>query len=200
MNTFDAIKNRRSTKKFDPDYEMPEKHVNEILSLAMLSPTAFNIQHWRFVVVRDPKLRESIRAATWNQPQITDASLLIILCADTKAWKKQPERYWRNATKESREGILSAIETYYAGSEQVQRDEAIRSCGIAAQTIMLSATALGYDSCPMDLSDFGEVGKIINLPEDHIITMFIAIGKGIEDPWPRGGQLQTDAITIDNSF
>ncbi|MGD8592672.1 MAG: nitroreductase family protein [Gammaproteobacteria bacterium] len=200
MNTIEAIRNRRSTKKFDPYHEMPEEHVDELLSLAMLSPTAFNIQHWRFVVVRDKKLRESIRTVTWEQPQITDASLLIILCADTKAWKKQPERYWQNATRESREGLLGAIEMYYDGKEQTQRDEAIRSCGIAAQTIMLSATAMGYDSCPMDLSDFGEVAKLINLPDDHIISMFVAIGKGIEAPWPRGGQLRRDAVTKFNSF
>ena len=89
---------------------------------------------------------------------------------------------------------------YYDGKEQTQRDEAIRSCGIAAQTIMLSATAMGYDSCPMDLSDFGEVAKLINLPDDHIISMFVAIGKGIEAPWPRGGQLRRDAVTKFNSF
>jgi len=200
METIEAIRTRRSIKKFDPEYEITEGETQALLSLAMLSPTAFNIQHWRFVVVKDKKLREEIRAVTYMQPQITDASLLVVLCADIKAWRNQPERYWRNAPKEDREGILEAIQAYYEGREQVQRDEAMRSCGIAAQTLMLAAKAKGYDSSPMDLSDLNEVGKLINLPEEHVVTMFVAIGKGLQDPWPRGGQLSMDEVVKINHF
>ncbi|HID45509.1 MAG TPA: nitroreductase family protein, partial [Chromatiaceae bacterium] len=167
MEVIEAIETRRSIKQFDPRHEMREEEIQKLLSLALLSPTAFNIQHWRFVLVKDKQLREKIRAATWMQPQITDASLLIMLCADLKAWEKQPERYWKNAPDDVRQGLLEAIDTYYRGREQVQRDEVMRSCGIAAQTIMLAAKVMGYDSCPMDLSDFEEVGKLINLPDDH---------------------------------
>lgn len=198
MNVIEAIEKRRATKKFDPDFTIPEEQVNELLALAAKSPTAFNIQHWRFVVVRDPQLREDIRALTWMQPQVTDASLFIIVCADLQAWRKKPGRYWRNAPPELREGILEAISAYYSGNEVAQRDEAMRSCGIAAQTLMLAATAMGYESCPMDLSDFDAVGKLINLPDDHVISMFVAIGRGIEDPWPRGGQLDlAEVVKID---
>ena len=79
---------------------MGDEEVMELLSLAMLSPTAFNIQNWRFVIVRDPVLRRRIREVAWDQEQVTDASLFIILCADLKAWEKGPERYYRNAPKE----------------------------------------------------------------------------------------------------
>ncbi len=103
------------------------------------------------------------------QPQITDASLLIIICGDLKAWNNRPERYWRNAPDDVREGMLGAINAYYDGNDQVQRDEVMRSCGIAAQTLMLAATEMGYETCPMDLSDFNEVGKLINLPDSHVI-------------------------------
>lgn len=95
---------------------------------------------------------------------------------------------------------MEAIQTYYEGREQVQRDEAMRSCGIAAQTLMLAAKDFGYDSCPMDLSDSDEVGKLINLPEDHLVAMFVAVGKGMQDPWPRGGQLPMDEIVKINHF
>ena len=200
MEVIDAIETRRSIKQFDPHHEMREEEIQKLLSLALLSPTAFNIQHWRFLLVKDKQLREKIRAATWMQPQITDASLLIILCADLKAWEKQPERYWKNAPDDVRQGVLEAIDTYYRGREQVQRDEVMRSCGIAAQTIMLAAKAMGYDSCPMDLSDCGEVGKLINLPDDHIVSMFVAVGKGARAPWPRGGQLPMDEVVKIDHF
>ena len=138
---------------------MPEEDIQRLLDLAMLSPTAFNLQNWRFVVVRDPALRQKIRAVSWNQAQVTEASLLVILCADLRAWEKQPERYWRDAPPGVAEVLVPAIGNYYQGREPVQRDEAMRSCGIAAQTLMLAARAMGYDSCPMDGFDFEAVGR-----------------------------------------
>ncbi len=200
MDVKTAIKARRAIKQFDPRHNMPEAEINELLSLTVLSPTAFNIQNWRFVVVRDQDLRRQIRAVAGDQVQVTDASLLIILCADLKSWIKEPERYWRNAPAEVRNFVVPAIDNYYRGRDQVQRDEAMRSCGIAAQTLMLAAKSMGYDSCPMDGFDFDEVSKLINLPQDHVIAMFVAIGRSIGEPWPRAGQLPMDAVTIADRF
>jgi len=200
MDTKDAIKSRRSVKYYDPDHKITDAETEELLSLAALSPTAFNIQNWRFVVVKDTQLRKQIRQTAWDQAQVTDSSLLIILCADLKAWEKSPNRYWENAPKEVQEFILPAIDGYYRDKDQVQRDEAMRSCGIVAQTLMLSAKSMGYDSCPMDGFDFSAVAKLINLPSDHVISMFIAIGKATEEAAPRAGQLSLDDVIIENTF
>lgn len=172
----------------------------ELLSQAILSPTAFNLQNWRFVIVRDRELRRKIRAAAWDQAQVTDASLLIVLCADLKAWEKQPQRYWRNAPQDVQNYIVPAIDRYYRGRDQVQRDEAMRSCGIAAQTLMLAARDMGYDSCPMDGFDFEEVGRLINLPEDHVIALFVVIGRAAQPAPPRGGQLTLQEVVVDDTF
>ena len=131
---------------------------------------------------------------------MTDASILIILCADMKAWLKNPARYWKDAPQEVSEFLVPAIHGYYEGKEQVQRDEVHRSCGIAAQTLMLAAKSLGYDSCPMDGFDFEQVGNLINLPEDHLISLFVVIGKGTKEPWPRPGQLEYEDVVISNTF
>lgn len=200
MNTIEAITRRRSVKNYDSSHRMGEDEIERLVSLAMLAPTAFNIQHWRFVVVRDEALRREIRAVAWDQAQVTDASLLVVLCADLKAWEKDPGRYWRNAPADVTSFMVPAIDSYYRGREQVQRDEAMRSCALAAQTLMLAAKSMGYDSCPMDGFDFDAVGKLINLPEDHVITMFVAIGKATADAWPRGGQLPLDEVLIRDRF
>ncbi|MDP2788119.1 MAG: nitroreductase family protein [Pseudomonadota bacterium] len=200
MDVRTAIETRRAIKQFDANHTMTDREIEELLSLTLLSPTAFNIQHWRFVLVRNPELRETIRAVSWMQPQITDASLLVIICADLQAWEKNPSRYWKNAPDDVREGVVTAIGEYYGERPQAQRDEAMRSCGIAAQTLMLAAKATGYDSCPMDLSDFDEVAKLIRLPEGHAIAMFVAIGKGTREPWPRGGQLSADEVILVDHF
>ena len=200
MNTEEAIKTRRSVKHYDPAHRMSDEEINKLLSLAILSPTAFNIQNWRYVVVSDGELRKRIRAEAWDQAQVTDASLFIVLCADLRSWEKEPARYWQNASPEVQDFMVPAIDDYYRGKEQVQRDEAMRSCGIAAQTLMLAAKSMGYDSCPMDGFDFDKVAELIRLPEDHVIAMFVAIGKGTKEAWPRPGQLALDAVVIENSF
>ncbi|MCF6293128.1 MAG: nitroreductase family protein [Robiginitomaculum sp.] len=200
MKTIEAIQSRRSVKHFDATHRMTADDANKILSLAMLSPTAFNIQNWRFVVVDDNDLRRKIREASYDQSQVTDTSLFIILCADLKAWEKKPERYWENSPKEVQAFMLPTIDGYYRDNEQVQRDEAMRSCGIAAQTIMLTAKSLGYDSNPMDGFDFEKVAQLICLPDDHIITLFVAIGKATKAAWPRTGQLGVEDVVINNVF
>ena len=200
MKTIEAIHSRRAVKHFNANHSMTVEEVDEILSLAILSPTAFNIQNWRFVVVDDDNLRSKIRAVAWDQSQITDASLFIILCADLKAWEKEPKRYWENVPTEVQEFVLPAIDNYYRGKDQVQRDEAMRSCGIAAQTIMLAAKSLGYDSCPMDGFDFEKVAQLIRLPDDHVIAMFVVIGKGTKEAWDRPGQLDLNDVVVKNMF
>jgi nitroreductase len=200
MHTLEAISARRSIKSYDPAHRMPEAEIRQLLEAAMQSPTAFNIQNWRFVTVLDPEVRKQIRAVGWDQAQITDASLLIVMCADKDAWKKEPARYWKNAAQPVQDFLVPAIGQYYEGRDQVQRDECMRSCGFAGMSIMLAAKAMGYDSSPMDGFDFDAVGKIIKLPGDHVISFMLAIGKATQPPWPKGGQLSYDEVVIRDHF
>jgi nitroreductase len=200
MDTFEAIKTRRSVKHYDTTHVITDAEVERIITAAMQAPTSFNIQHWRFVVVRDPELRQQIRAAGFDQAQMTDASLLIIMTADIDAWKKDPQRYWVNAPKEVAEMLVNWMGPFHEGREQLQRDEAMRSIGMAMQTIMVAAKAMGYESCPMIGFDHEAVAQRINLPKDHCIGPMIAIGKGTKDAWPKPGQLSYDEVVIENRF
>ena len=139
MNVSTAINSRRAIKHFDSDHRMSETEIDQLMLLALLSPTSFNIQNWRFLLAKNPDIRRQLRTVAWDQAQVTDASLLVVLTADLKSWAKEPVRYWKNAPQPVQEFMLPAIEQYYSGREQVQRDEAMRSCGIAAMTLMLVA-------------------------------------------------------------
>lgn len=200
MKVSEAIQLRRAVKAFDPDHRLSDAEIERLLSLALLAPTAWNIQHWRFVVARDPALRRQLRAAAWDQAQVTDASLLVVVAADLKAWRKEPTRYWRNAEPAVRDWLVGAMADFYQGREWLERDDAMRSCGIAAQTLMLAAQEMGYQSCPMDGFDFDAVGKLINLPADHALAMFVAIGKGTQPARPRGGQLALSEVVMTDRF
>lgn len=200
MDTFETIYARRAVKEFDATHEMPESDLTKILEAAVQSPTSFNIQHWRFVVIKDPELRAQVRANGNDQAQMTDASVLIAMTADMKAWSKSPERYWKNAPKEIADLLVGWMGPFHEGREWLQRDEAQRSIGMAMQTIMLAAKDLDYDSCPMIGFDIEKVAGLINLPADHVMGPLIAIGKRTKDPLPKGGQLPLSEVVVTDRF
>ncbi|MDP4611970.1 MAG: nitroreductase family protein [Opitutales bacterium] len=199
MDTTTAIHQRRSVKHYDPNHEMSEVEIQELLELALLSPTSFNMQNWRFVVVTDPAEKEALREASWNQAQVSEASITILLCADLNA-HIGGERYWVHAPQPVKDMLVPMIAPFYENNPQLQRDEAMRSVGIAAQTLMLSAKSMGYDSCPMIGFDPVKVGEIIGLPDNHLIGMMLTVGKALKDANVRGGQLEYDEVVFRNKF
>jgi nitroreductase len=201
MNTTEAVYKRRSIKHFDPTHSLTEEEEQKLLQATIQAPTSFNIQHWRFVILRDPTLRARIRTEFGNdQAQMTDASLLVLFTADVKAWQKSPERYWVNAPKEVSELLVNWMGPFHEGNEGLQRDEAQRSIGMAMQTLMLVAQDLGYDSCPMIGFDSDKVAELIHLPEDHVMGPMVAIGRGTQESWPKPGQLPLEDIVFENNF
>lgn len=200
MDVFEAITARRAVKHFDPNHKMTDAEIDRLIETAIQSPTSFNIQHWRFVMLRDSKLRREIRAAGNDQAQMTDASLLVLMTADVDAWRKEPQRYWRHAPTEVAEILVNWMEPFHEGKPELQRDEAQRSIGMAMMTLMLAAQGMGYDSCPMIGFDHEAVAELINLPSDHCIGPLVAIGKRTKDPWPKPGQLSLGEVMINNRF
>jgi len=194
-----AIQTRRSIEHFDPTHKMSDAEVKQLIEAAMLSPTAFNIQHWRFVWIKAQPLKEQIKAFSWNQPQITDASLLLFVCMDFMAWQKEPERYWRNTPQAVADAMLRNM-SHYNGNDATQRDEAIRSASMACMTMMLKAREMGYDSCPMLGFQYDKVAELINLPDDHGICLMLTVGKKIKGAYPRAGQLAMEEVLFSDSF
>jgi len=200
MDTLQAIRERRAVKHYDAEFEMPKEDKSKLLDCALQAPTSFNIQNWRFVLIENPEMKQKVREAAWDQAQVTDASMTFVMCADLKSWDKDPARYWKNAPEEASNMLVPMIKPFYEGKETLQRDEAMRSIGIAAQTIMLAAKSLGYDSCPMIGFDADKVAEIINLPEDHVVGMLLVVGKAIKPAWPKPGQLALEEVLVLNGF
>ncbi|MGK7918548.1 MAG: nitroreductase family protein [Trichodesmium sp.] len=200
MDALDAIYQRRAVKHYDPNHKITPEEEQKLLETTIQAPTSFNIQHWRFVILRDPELRKQVRQLGFDQAQITEASLLILFTADVKAWEKEPERYWKNAPEQVAKQLVGMIEPFYQGREWLQLDEAQRSIGMAMQTLMLTAKAMGYDSCPMIGFDIEKLAELINLPKDHVMGPMVAIGKKVKDSWPKPGQLPLSELVIENKF
>lgn len=200
LTTEEAIRGRRAVKHFDPAHKMTAAEEAKLFDLAFQSPSSFNIQHWRIVKIESDAQRTALKDAAWGQAQISDAALVLVVCADTRAWEKDPARYWVNAPQDVRDGLSKAITDFYKGREWLARDEALRSVGLIGQTIMLAAKDMGYDSCPMIGCDIDAVGKVVNLPEGYVLGMILAIGKGIAPPRDKGGFLPRTEVLVTDSF
>ena len=200
MDTFEAISSRRSIKKFDPDHVMTEDEITRLMEAVILTPTSFNIQNWRFVLITEPQVKQQMKAKGYGQAQFSDCSLVVLICGDRNAYNQDPDRYWAHAPAETRAAVVPMIRSAYGSNEDLRRDENLRSGAMAGQTLMLAARAMGYDSCPMIGFDFKGVAEIVNLPPEHDIVMAVTVGKALEPARPRGGQLPLDAVVFRNRF
>lgn len=196
MDTLEAIQQRRSVKYYDPEHKMSPEEIKTLMEHAILSPTSFNIQNWRFVVVEDAEIKQKLKAAAFNQAQVSDASIVVLVCADLMAWGQDAQRYWRNAPEAVQQQLVPMIGKFYDNNPQLQRDEAMRSCGIASQTIMLAAKAMGYDTCPMIGFDPVKTAEIVNLPENHVIGLMITVGKALKPAQSRSGPLDLSEVMV----
>ena len=102
MNVFEAIKTRRSVRKYKPQ-PIPEDHLKQILTAAQLAPSAGNKQPWRFVVVKDPETKKKLGVIARNQTWISDAGVVVAALAMDK---KSPEVYERWAERD----VMTAVE------------------------------------------------------------------------------------------
>ncbi len=113
---------------------------------------------------------------------------------------RKPAIYWKNAPKEVQDYIVLAILKSYSGQDQIMRDEAIRSCGITGQTIMLAVKSMGYDSYPMIGFDPKKGGSLINLPKDQYHLHDDNHWKGSKRSPTGGGQLSLSDVVIMDHF
>lgn len=200
MNTKENIETRRSIKHYDPEHVMPEEDLAELIRLTKLAPSSFNMQNYRLLVVRDKELRKQLREVAWDQAQVTDASVLFIMCADLNAHNEDPAKYWGHAPQEVQDILGPMIKPFYDGKDQLIRDEANRSTALAGMTLMLAARELGYDSCPMIGFDADAVSKLVNLPEGMMLGFMIPVGKMTTPAWDRGARLADETVVIHDRF
>lgn len=198
MNVDIALQNCRAVKHFDPKHNMTKKTREKLLSTALFAPAIRHLKNWHFVVVDDPGQRQRIREVSWDQPQVTNASMLIILCTNLQAWRKESLHCWHPVQQSFEEFFVPDKGSIDSGLEPLQRDEVMRSCGIVVQTLMITAQSMGYDSYPLDGFDAELVGELINIPEDHAVCTLMAVGKGVDNTHPLQMEFPIeDAVIMD---
>lgn len=96
MNAQELIKTlewRYATKIFNPNRRIPEADWNALLESLHLSPSSLGLQMWKFIDVREPSVRAELRSVSWDQPQVTDSSHLVVFCARRDFSTEDVQRY-----------------------------------------------------------------------------------------------------------
>ena len=199
MDTLETIKHRISANHFDTTKTLSEAEIKELISYAIEAPSSYNIQHWRFVAVTKPEEKARLKAVAYNQAKVADAAVTFIVLGDLQAYEKLPQIYQPlvdagalpQTTADHVVGMATGI---YQGNPQMQRDEALRSGGLVAMTLMLAAEARGLVSGPMIGFDPEGVKREFGISDRYVPVMLIAIGYAAPGNHPRKPRLSVDEV------
>lgn len=196
-----AIRERRATQHFE-DVPIHGADLEKIIRSGLEAPSGYNLQPWRFVVVRDREQKKRLRAAAFNQPKVEEASAVIVACGDTQGWKNgdleemirlakkhgyggDPEH---NHARAAVTGFLGNPPGTIAGIGPSLAVWANRHTMIAFTTMMWAAETLGYDTAPMEGFEEDKVKALLKIPESVRVVALLAIGKAKGDDKAYGGR------------
>lgn len=185
LSVAEAIASRRSIRKFVQE-PLDQNDLREILRLASLAPSAWNAQTWRFAVVQDPALKESLRDAAYGQAQITGAPAVIVVYSDMEDTLETAEETAHPGMGEAaRSTQRKTFEGAFGAQEVAQRGQwGLTQANIAFGFLMLAARGLGYDTVPMLGFDPERVKEILGLPPHVQFAGLLPLGKRAEDGHP----------------
>ncbi|MBI2944840.1 MAG: NAD(P)H-dependent oxidoreductase [Candidatus Wallbacteria bacterium] len=180
-----ALNWRYATKQFDPAGKLAEDDLAGLLDAARLSASSFGLQPWKFVVVRDPALRAKLRGSAWNQPQVTDASHLVVLCRPETLTVDDVARFIDRLEVERgmkpgdagpfKQMLSGFVERLSDGERKTWMD---RQVYIALGTLLTAAALRGIDACPMEGFDPGQFDELLDLKRDGLHAVVLcALGR-----------------------
>lgn len=182
---FDAVvRERRATRHFTSD-EVPAAEIGAILEAASHAPSGYNLQPWRFLVVRDAQARARLRKAAYDQEKITEAPVVIVAFAPSQAWKERADEVFAESVRRGalpaegvekrKQGALDFIGSFPPGVW------VNRHVMIAFTYLMLAAEMRGWDTAPMEGFDPAAVRRELGLPDGAEVIALLAIGRA-RDP------------------
>ena len=184
-----AIKDRRATPSFLPD-AVPENDLKKILEAGLSAPSAYNLQPWRFLVVRNAEQRGRLRQAAMKQAKVEEAPVVVVACADLEGWHSgdldeiirlaQQHGYGDEARHASMRrniaGFFGSTPSTVAGLAPDFAVWANRQTMIAFTTMMWMAEVLGYDTAPMEGFYEDQIKATLGIPSHVRVVALLAIG------------------------
>ncbi len=185
-----AMDFRHACKVFDESKKISDEDIHFILEVARKSPSSFGMEAWKFLVITNDKLRETLRPFCWNQPQITTSSHLVIVLAGIESLKVEScmvksQLMRRNLPKDK---LDSFIELYASHLGDVLDDNdkiyqwSARQTYIAAANMMNAAATIGIDSCPIEGFEKENIEKVLELDTSKFqVAMLLPFGYRINE-------------------
>ncbi|MEQ8972188.1 MAG: nitroreductase family protein [Coleofasciculus sp. C1-SOL-03] len=208
LNVQAAIEQRRAARSFRPD-AIPEAILAEIFRLGVRSPSGYNLQPWRFVVVREAANREKLKACAFNQRQVGEAPVVLICCGDRRINQKeyiesviqlgQAAGAMNDAYADT---LRSAIPQLFENKPCFDSLEAWtnRHTMLAVAHLMIVAKSFGVDTCPMEGFASAQVKEAFNIPADVDVCCLLAMGYAAEPFKQYGGRFDVDQVFYQESF
>lgn len=185
MEYRDVVYARRAINFFDPEKNVTDEQLKQVLSLAAQAPSGFNLQPWNLMVLRETEEKKKLQELAWGQPKVSEAPVTLIFLADTNGWQEgNPtlERNWREMTQsgamneEQRDWFLGAAKSLYGSSGEAAVAFAAKNTAFFAMAVMYAAVSLGLESHPMDGFDQEGVKKAFNIPDHYWLPLLLAVG------------------------
>jgi nitroreductase len=185
MNHKEIIEKRRAINFFDPDRDVSEELLGEMIKMAAKAPSSFNLQPWNLMILRDTAAKEKLKALAWDQPKVVEAPVTLIVLADKNGWQvghPTVEKNWQEMVNsgamgpEQRDWFLGAAKSLYGWSPEASLAFANKNTGFFAMGLMYAATSLGLETHPMDGFDHEGVRKAFNIPDNYWIPLLLAVG------------------------
>ncbi len=183
MDVIQAIKERRSVNFFESKEVLSDDIIIELLEIANLAPSSFNLQPWKVIIVKDPERKKILRRCAFDQPKVEEASAVLILIADPRGLEENLDHVldsWQELgymKPEMRETYVNMTKTLYGTVDSLKRKIfAVKNTALFAMNLMIAARGLKLETHPMDGFDEDCIKKEFNIPDDKIIPMLIAIG------------------------
>ncbi|WP_010228740.1 NAD(P)H-dependent oxidoreductase [Gillisia marina] len=180
---------RYATKKFDANKEVSSEDLEKLLEAIQLTASSYGLQPYEVIVIKDAALREELKAHSWNQTQITDASEVIVFANKTQITSAYVDSYLndiastRSLKLEDLDGLKGMLEsTILKLDAEDQSLWAAKQAYIALGNLLSAAANLKIDTCPMEGFDATKYDELLNLKEKGLTTAVIAtIGYRSED-------------------
>ncbi len=181
---------RYAVKKFDSTKKVSEEDWATLEESLILAPSSYGLQPYKFIVVTDQEMKEKLRPACFNQPQIVDSSHLVIFAAKKELGDEIVENYIQRL-QEIRGTEREALEDYInmmKGTMQQLKENGLeiswsqRQAYIALGFLLETAAMLGIDACPMEGFEADKVDEILEL-NDYTASALCTIGYRSEDDW-----------------
>jgi nitroreductase len=185
LTVTDAAEARRSIRVYEST-PIPREHLTEILRVAGLAPSPWNLQPWRFVVVEDADTKRQLQDAAYGQKQVGGAPAVIVLYSDmTDAINTVEETVHPGMAGPSGDKAAADIRANFAAFSDADKAAwGYAESNIALGFLLLAAQSLGYSTSPMLGFSPEKVKALLALPADARIPALIAIGVGAEAGFP----------------